>query len=497
MTSPTEPRHLILRSIDDMGAFIAEYPGNATYWIQVIFSRLGGCCVLGMGIMSVSGGHWALANVRKANPGEIPDYFYPVVWGMMTVFPVAILLFFIYAIHRNRKNPLIYGLYEKGYVVVCRNKTYRRVFWDSISRIRVRTQGRKKPRILGMVMEISTPEQWVETRQEFIFSEFFHNGEQLCQHVLDSAPHAETMEKPNITRRQHIMILIAFVLVIPTVVLFQHFLRYIKTRSAVSKDWQIESQITGGTMHFAFYLPPGYQYDNSGRKYPVLYLFHGFRDNHTSWLDHGELRRIADETIRSGKALPMVIIMPHTPGGFYGNGFDGRNRYEDYFFTELIPFVEKHFRVRPGKEHRAIAGISMGGQGAFYYAMKYPELFASCCPMGGAFHFTDLDGVQPGREIVDGNPNDLGVLLQKTAELRLAEKQLTPDSDERQDTFVRFYFDCGEQDGLIKINRDLDAKMQELDIPHEFRTRPGGHDWQCWQGALPEVLEFVSGTLTQ
>jgi enterochelin esterase-like enzyme len=66
-----------------------------------------------------------------------------------------------------------------------------------------------------------------------------------------------------------------------------------------------------------------------------------------------------------------------------------------------------------------------------------------------------------------------------------------------QSSFVRFYFDCGEQDGLIKINRDLDAKMAELGIPHEFRTRPGGHAWECWRDALPEVLEFVSTTFAK
>jgi len=496
MTSSNQPRNRILRNIDDMGAFRAEYSPNATYWFQVISGRICGCCVFVMSVLLMpSYCYWGLIEAEKANPGEIPGYFYPVVWGMMIGFPTVMLFVFLFIFCSRRKAPLVFGLFEKGIVIVRRNKTHRRVFWNDVQRIRVKTQGKKKPRILAFAMEILSPGLPSGHCVERIPMQYFRKDEELCQHIRDSTPHAEKLESPFITKQQRRRMLVAILIFIPVTVWIQVYLGpYIRSRSSVSTKWQIESQMTGETMHFAVYLPPGYHYDQSGRKYPVLYLLHGFRDDHTGWLQHGELRRIADETIRNGKAVPMVIIMPHTLGGFYGNGFDGRNRYEDYFFTELIPFVEKHFRVHTDKEHRAIAGISMGGQGAFYYAMKYPEMFAACCPMGGAFNFTDLNSVQMGREIseVDGNTNDLGVLLQWTA-----ERQQLADPDESQNTFVRFYFDCGEQDGLIKINRDLNAKMQELDIPHEFRTHPGGHDWRCWQDALPEVLEFVSVTFAK
>ena len=196
---------------------------------------------------------------------------------------------------------------------------------------------------------------------------------------------ASNIKKSNIKRR------LLFLFVVILMIVAGLFIKSFSQRSTISTKWQIESKMTGEMMHFSVYLPPGYEQGvQNGRKYPVLYLLHGFRDNHTSWPQYGELRRIADETIASGKSAPMVIIMPHALGGFYGNRADGRYNYEDYFFTELIPFVEKNFKVHTDKKHRAIAGISMGGNGAFYYAMKYPELFAACCPMGGAFLIHDL-----------------------------------------------------------------------------------------------------------
>ena len=489
---PAEPHNSILCRIDDMGAFLAEHPGNATYWFGLICSRLCSCCVILMAIICVSFGYPMLVESGKAILHENPDYSYPLLWVMTFVFPIAFLLPLIYAVCYNRKNPLLYGLFEKGVVVVCRNKTHRRVFWDEIRRFRIITRGSKQPRICKLILEIATPEQRKETCQEVVPGEFFRNGEKLCRRILDFVPHAERQEKPNFQKREFIIMLALMVVSLTSFGLFIHFSDF-ASRSSVSKNWVIESQMTGETMRFSIYLPPGYHKDpRSGRKFPVLYLLHGFRDDHTSWPEHGELRRIADETIRSGKAVPMVIVMPHAIGGFYGNGLEGRRRYEDYFFTELIPSVEKHWRVDKGKDDRAIAGISMGGQGAFYYAMKYPESFSACCPMGGAFNFTDLAAVQIDRKIADADTakNDLDTLLQKTA-----ERHATVDLVGQQNAVVRFYFDCGEQDGLLKINRELDVKMQELDIPHEFRTRPGGHDWQCWQDALPDVLEFISAAV--
>ena len=466
----------VLQTIDDMGDFIAEYPGNRTYWIEIIFSRLHGCVSLLLAVMIVSFGRSLLAEAAAKNPGEIPDWFCPLVWGMMIGFPLFLFSSLIYAALGNRKKPLLFGLFEKGFVVVLRNKACRKIFWHDIQRIHIHKRGAKQPAI-GVEVASASPKKNPITD---IRTEIFRHGEELCQNILDFAPHAEQV-KSNPIIKPLLFMLFVTILSIAALYTLGLFIKSFSQRSTISTKWQIESKMTGEIMHFSVYLPPEYEQEiQNGRRYPVLYLLHGFRDNHTSWPQHGELRRIADETIVNGKSVPMVIVMPHALGGFYGNRADGRYNYEDYFFTELIPFVEKNFKVHTDKKHRAIAGMSMGGNGAFYYAMKYPELFAACCPMGGAFLIPDLKDLSLDHESaeIDFNQSHLGPLLLKTAK--------------QQENAVRFYFDCGEQDGLIKINRELDAKMAELEIPHELRTRPGGHAWECWRDALPEILEFVS-----
>lgn len=261
---------------------------------------------------------------------------------------------------------------------------------------------------------------------------------------------------------------------------------YISTRSRVSTRGVVDSTILKETRNFTVYLPPGYHaFSSRNRTYPILYLFHGFSDNHLGWVRHGELRKTADEMIENGKVPPMIIVVPHTMGGFYGNRADGSYSYEDYFFKEFIPYIEKKYRVKKEKESRAIAGVSMGGNGALLYAMKYPEMFASCSTMGAAVNFNE----QPIGIDSLPNENDIEYLLQQTA-----LKRKEADAETLRKIMVRFHIDCGKEDGLYRTNEKLDAIMTELGIPHEFQERTGNHDWDCWRSALPDTLEFVSRT---
>ena len=131
----------------------------------------------------------------------------------------------------------------------------------------------------------------------------------------------------------------------------------------------LDSKILKGERKFAVYLPP--DYDISTRSYPVLYLLHGHTDDQTGWIQFGEVHRITDNAIKNGKATPMVIIMPDADTGQpgYTNAISGKWDYEDFFFEELMPHVEKRFRIKRNKRFIAIAGLSMGGGGSFLYAL--------------------------------------------------------------------------------------------------------------------------------
>ena len=145
----------------------------------------------------------------------------------------------------------------------------------------------------------------------------------------------------------------------------------------VYENLTVKSDILKMDRKFAVYLPPGYE--TSEREYPVLYLLHGAGDDHTGWVQFGEVLHIADKAILEGNATAMIVVMPDANTGQRGyfNSIKGDWRYEDFFFQEFMPFVENEYRIRKDKRYRAIAGLSMGGGGTFVYALRHPELFSS------------------------------------------------------------------------------------------------------------------------
>lgn len=156
---------------------------------------------------------------------------------------------------------------------------------------------------------------------------------------------------------------------------------FMNGQSRVLEQETVESSILKTKISYSVYLPSGYE--TSKRSYPVLYLLHGGGDDHTAWVQSGEVQFIADKCINQGTATPMIIVMPDSKQGKsrYFNGYKGEWLYEDFFFQEFIPYIEKTYRVKPDKRYRAVSGLSMGGRSAFVYALHHPEWFATCCPL--------------------------------------------------------------------------------------------------------------------
>ena len=125
----------------------------------------------------------------------------------------------------------------------------------------------------------------------------------------------------------------------------------------VYDNLSMKSKILNMDRKYAVYLPP--DYETSQRSYPVLYLLHGYGDDQTGWVQFGEVLHIADEAINSGKATPMIIIMPDANTGKVGyvNSIAGNWQYEDFFFQEFMPYIEKTYRIKGEKRYRAIAGF--------------------------------------------------------------------------------------------------------------------------------------------
>lgn len=262
----------------------------------------------------------------------------------------------------------------------------------------------------------------------------------------------------------------------------------------VYDNLSMTSTILKSERKFAIYLPP--DYETSQRSYPVLYLLHGAGDDQTGWIQFGEVLRIADNTIREGKATPMIIIMPDAKTGQRGyfNDIKGEWRYEDFFFEELIPYVEKTYRIKNEKRYRAVAGLSMGGGGSFMYALHHPEMFSSACPLSA--YIGPLSIEQFKRRNIMNNESYADSVIQNYFEHHNA-LSLIDKITEKQIKAVRWFIDCGDDDFLYEGNSLVHIAMRKKEIPHEFRIRDGGHSWTYWRKSLPVVLEFVSDAFHQ
>ena len=251
----------------------------------------------------------------------------------------------------------------------------------------------------------------------------------------------------------------------------------------------LKSEILGSERKYAIYLPSDYDYSN--REYPVLYLLHGAGDDHTGWVQFGEVKSITDKANKNGVSTSMIIVMPdaQTVKKGYFNDINQKWNYEDFFFKEFIPFIEKKYRIKSEKRYRAIAGLSMGGGGSFIYALRHPEMFSSACPLSGYMgELSYTEFYEKNKKKHENyrreklfnyysNHNALSIIQNQTVENLKS---------------VRWYIDCGDNDFLYEGNSLVHIALKKRGIPHEYRVRNGSHNWTYWRGSLPRVLAFVS-----
>ena len=251
----------------------------------------------------------------------------------------------------------------------------------------------------------------------------------------------------------------------------------------------INSKILNSVVKYNVYLPDGF--DKPTTKYPVVYLLHGLSGTYKEWDERGNAREIADELISSGEAVPMVIVMPnagHPEIKKVWNGyFDMPGwQYETFFFTELLPEVEKKYRVIGDKEHRAIMGLSMGGGGSTVYCQHHPEMFSSCYAMSAWLETGNPEGGYKGKDkffyTLQSVYNNSTVRFLENADDATKEKLRT----------VRWFFDCGDDDQLMGLSVKMHDLSKNNNIKDELRIRNGIHNWEYWRTALRLALPFAS-----
>jgi len=262
----------------------------------------------------------------------------------------------------------------------------------------------------------------------------------------------------------------------------------------VLEGLSLKSGLLGKDVAYAVYLPP--DYETSTRRYPVVYLLHGFTDDESGWVQFGEVQHAADGAIASGAIPPMIIAMPDGGVAWYINDYQNKVRYEDMFVQEFIPHIDATFRTRPEREFRGVSGLSMGGWGTLMFAMKHPELFSACAAFSAGVWTDDEFAAmnQQAYERVVGavfgpqlaGRDRLTPHFRRYSPLHLA-KTLPEDSLKR----VRYYIDCGDDDFLSGGNSALHLALRDRKIPHEFRVRDGGHTWSYWRTGIVDGLKFI------
>jgi len=228
--------------------------------------------------------------------------------------------------------------------------------------------------------------------------------------------------------------------------------------------FEYDSAVTGTRRRANVYLPPGYTAD---RKYPVLYLLHGVGGDEMEWMYAASPDVILDNLIADGKAAPMIVVLPNgraraddraVSNPFTPENFEAFARFERDLLDHLIPAIEAKYPVVTDREHRALAGLSMGGGQTLNFGLAHLDTFAWL----GAF--SPAPNTKPGADLV-------------------------PDPAAVRDRVKLLYLSCGNKDGLIRVSQTVHVYLKEHDVPHVWNVDDHGHDGATWGANLYHFVQ--------
>lgn len=227
---------------------------------------------------------------------------------------------------------------------------------------------------------------------------------------------------------------------------------------------EYDSKSVGNKRKAVIYTPPGY---SSDKKYPVLYLLHGIGGDEEEWRRGGRPGIILDNLIAEKEAVPMIVVMPN--GRAQPNDRAGSDpmatapafaKFDQDLLKDLIPFIESKYSVKADREHRALAGLSMGGGQSLNFGLGNLDTFAW---VGG---FSSAPNTRPPAELV-------------------------PEPEEAARKLKLLFISCGNKDGLIRVSQGVHAYLKEKNVPHIWHVDEHAHDFQHWRKALYHFGQLI------
>jgi S-formylglutathione hydrolase FrmB len=217
---------------------------------------------------------------------------------------------------------------------------------------------------------------------------------------------------------------------------------------------------------------------SSAQALPVVYLLHGYSGNYSNWIIKAKgLEELVDQ-------YQMIIVCPDGNNSWYWDSpVDSGYKYETYVSKELVNWIDSKYKTIRDRKGRGITGLSMGGHGALYLAFKHQDIFGAAGSMSGGVDIRPFP-----------NNWDMALRLGKYSERPENWEQYTvinmlhllrPNS-------LALLIDCGTEDFFYKVNENLHQQLLYRNIPHDYITRPGAHNWNYWQNSIQYQLLFMN-----
>lgn len=210
---------------------------------------------------------------------------------------------------------------------------------------------------------------------------------------------------------------------------------------------------------------------------PTIYLLNGYDGNHLSWLQltRPDLPELSDK-------YGVIFVMPDGRDSWYWNSpVVPDMQMESFFVEDLVPYIDSHYNTIPDSSHRAVTGLSMGGQGAFWLAINHPGVWKNVGSMSGGLNICKFPGKWKMSNWLGDYENNEDEWNRHAIVNNVS--RIVPGE-------LNIIFDCGTEDFFYEVNEQMHLNLADAEIPHEYSTRKGNHSHSYWADSIIDHIEF-------